>query len=291
MKTKPNPSQHRRYKTARGTATFSITLVLFVLGVLALLVVHTREISDYARQHIGVKVMLNENATQEQAKDLMGILKQNPMIAGVRFISGDEAALELQEELGEDFTEFLGYNPLPASLEVFLSENYFQPDSTRKVLAYLEGFSLTDEVYYQHALLADVDRNTRHITTLALFFSVLLIIISVLLIYNTVRLAVYSRRMIIKSMLLVGATGSFIRAPFLRSGLVQGAIGGVGACLLLLALLAILKFYSAETAEFIDPSVVLSVCLLILIFGLLISGFSNYLAVKKYLKVRSEDLY
>ena len=291
MKSKPNHWRHQRYKTARGTATFSITLVLFVLGLLALLVVHAHEITDYARRHIGIKVMLKENSTQEQAMQWMNILEQNPMIARVRYISGDEAAQELQKELGEDFTEFLGYNPLPGSVEVFLTPNYFQPDSTRKVMAYLQGFSLADEVYYQHALLDKVTHNIRRITTFTLFFSALLIIISVMLIYNTVRLAVYARRMIIKSMLLVGATGAFIRAPFLRNGLLQGAMGGGVACGLLVAMLAASNAWYPETAQFINPVAVAITCVCIVLFGLLISGFSNYLAVKKYLKVRSEDLY
>jgi len=291
MKSKPNSWRHHRYKTARGTATFSITLVLFVLGLLALLVVHAHEITHYVRRNIGIKVMLKENSTQEQAIELMNILEQNPMVADVRYISGDEAAQELQSELGEDFTEFLGYNPLPGSIEVFLTANYFQPDSTRKVMAYLQGFSLADEVYYQHALLDKVTHNLRRITTLTLFFSALLIIISVLLIYNTVRLAVHARRMIIKSMLLVGATGAFIRAPFLRNGLLQGAMGGGAACGLLLAMLAVSNAWYPETAQFINPAAVAVTCVCIVLFGLLISGFSNYLAVKKYLKVRSEDLY
>ncbi|NCA84784.1 MAG: FtsX-like permease family protein [Clostridia bacterium] len=291
MKSKRDPWRHRRYTTARGMATFGIVLVLFVLGLLALLAVHTHQITNYLRGNVGIKVMLKENSTHEQAVQLMDIIEGSPMIERVSFVSCEEAARGLQQELGEDFTEFLGYNPLPASLEVFFTKSYFDPDSTQKVVAYLQGFSLTDEVFYPHALLHDVNRNLRRITTFTLSFSILLIIISMMLIYNTVRLAVYSRRMIIKSMLLVGATGAFIRAPFVRSGLLQGAIGGGGACLLLLVLLAILKFYSAEAADFIDPVAVIGVCLLILIFGLLISGFSNYLAVKKYLKVRSEDLY
>ncbi len=291
MKTKSAPWQHRRYKTVRGTATFSITLVLFVLGLLALLVSHAYEISEYARRHIGIKVMLKEHCTLEQATQWINLLDQNPMIARVRYISGDEAARELQEELGEDFTDFLGYNPLPASLEVFLAPNYFQPDSTRKVLAYLQGFTLVDEVYHQHELLDDVSSNIRRITTVSLFFSTLLIIISVMLIYSTVRLDVYASRLIIKSMLLVGATGAFIRGPFLRNGLLQGAIGGGGACLLLLAILAILNNWYPETAQFINPVAVMIICACVVLFGLMISGFSNYLAVKKYLKVRSEDLY
>jgi cell division transport system permease protein len=291
MKSKRDPWRHRRYTTARGMATFGIALVLFVLGLLALVAVHTHQITDYLRANVGIKVMLKENSTHEQALQLMDIIARSPMTERVNYISGQEAAHGLQQELGEDFTEFLGYNPLPASLEVIFAERYFDPDSAQKVMAYLEGFSLTDEVFYPHALLHEANHNLRRIATFVLFFSVLLIVISMMIIYNTVRLSVYARRMVIKSMLLVGATGAFIRAPFVRSGLLQGAIGGAGACLLLLALLAGLKFYSAETAEFIDPVAVMGVCLLILIFGLLIAGFSNYLAVKKYLKVRSEDLY
>lgn len=291
MKPPDNKFRLRSYRTAYGTAVFSITLVLFMLGVLVLVIYQAKELSDFVKEKIGLQIELANDLDEIQIIAFQTELEGLDYTSKTNFISKDEAARKLTEELGEDFVGFIGYNPLPNSIELFLRSEYVNPDSIHRIRQQLASHPAVKVINYQESLLVLVNRNLSRISRGILFFVILLFVVSVLLIYNTMRLAVYARRMTIKSMLLVGATQGFIRRPFVIGGLLQGVIGGLLAVGLLwfFVLFVRIKFPDFQLFENIFFIRMLSVG--IVLFGVLATWLSNHFAIKKYLNINSEDLY
>lgn len=291
MKPPDNKFRLRSYRTAYGTTVFSITLVLFMLGVLVLVIYQAKELSDFVKEKIGLQIELANDLDEIQIIAFQTELEGLDYTSKTNFISKDEAARKLTEELGEDFVGFIGYNPLPNSIELFLRSEYVNPDSIHRIRQQLVSHPAVKVINYQESLLVLVNRNLSRISRGILFFVILLFVISVLLIYNTMRLAVYARRMTIKSMLLVGATQGFIRRPFMIGGLLQGVIGGLLAVGLLwfFVLFVRIKFPDFQLFENIFFIRMLSVG--IVLFGVLATWLSNHFAIKKYLKINSEELY
>src|SRR5690606_41542750 len=207
------------------------------------------------------------------------------------YISKDSAATKLSEELGEDFVTFLGHNPLSASIDVYLHADHANTDSVAAFIKKISADKQVSEVVYQESLIELINQNIRIIGLVILAFALILLVISIALINNTIRLAIYSQRFIIKSMQLVGATRSFIRTPFIGYGILHGLMGGVIAIgLLLLTLymvqceipeLVLLKNWFEFGLTFVG----------IILLGILNSGFSTYFAVSKYLKLKTNELY
>ncbi len=282
---------HKRYRAAYNTTVFSITVVMFMLGLLALVVYHTNRLSDYVREHIGIQLELSENLTAGQALSFKDSLDATAAVRRSVYISKAEAARQLSDELGEDFVSFMGYIPLPATIELFLNSNYTSPDSLQHLESRLRRTQAVQNVSYQKSLVDLINQNLDRLITGVLLFAALLLVISVILIYNTIRLAVFARRMLIKSMILVGATQAFIRKPFIMAGIRQGLISGLLAAALLAAVvwLSQMKFPQLGLLTQIIPLVILFCGMLL--FAVLITFLSNYFAVKKYLKINSEELY
>ena len=282
---------NRRYRTSYSTTVISISLVLFMLGLLGLLIFHAKTLSHYIRQNIGMSVILSETASEQQITDFRYKIDTCSFIRKTVYISKEEAAEELMEDLGEDFIKFIGYNPLSPSFEVFLHNDYTFDDSLKMVQDKLISEDIVKEVFYQKTLIELINDNIARISIGILSFSVLLLIISIILIYNTIRLAIYSKRMIIKSMLLVGATQQFIRRPFIMNGIYQGLLSGAIAIALLGVILYVSQVNIPELTLLQDQIYLAVLFASIVIFGVLITWFSNYFAVKKYLHVSSDDLY
>nr|NQU89041.1 cell division protein FtsX [Bacteroidota bacterium] len=262
-----------------------------MLGLLGLLIFHAKTLSHYIRQNIGVSVILSETAEEQQIKDFRYRLDTCPFIRKTVYISKEQAAEELMEDLGEDFINFIGYNPLSPSFEVFLNAEYTFDDSLKVVEKKLNSEAIVKEVFYQKSLIELINTNITKISVGILSFSFLLLIISVILIYNTIRLAIYSKRLLIKSMLLVGATQNFIRKPFIMNGLYQGLLSGALAIALLGIILYISQLRIPELTLLQDQFYLAILFAGVVIFGVVISWLSNYFAVKKYLRVDSDDLY
>lgn len=291
MKPNDNKFKLRSYRAAYGTTVLSITLVLFILGVFALVLIQARELTNFVRENIGLQIELNDSATDEMISGILLHLDSQRYTAGTKFVSKEEAAKELAADLGEDFIDFIGYNPLPNTIELFLNSEFIVGDSIAAIKRQLLGFPEIRTINYQENLLELVNQNINRLGKGILFFSILLLIVSVLLIHNTIRLAVYAKRLLIKSMLLVGATQWFIRKPFVLNGLLQGFLSGVLAVALLWSfiLFARTKIPELQMLEITDLIWLLSVAMIL--FGLLVSWVSTYFAIKKYLKINSEDLY
>lgn len=281
----------RRLKTSYISTVVSITLVLFVLGLLGLVIMHAHKISDHVKENIGISVILHENASAADISHLQKTLDIMPGVNSTEFISGEQAARQLVADLGEDFVAFLGYNPLNPIIEVRFKAGYANADSLAVFEAGLLKNRVVREVDYQKDLVHLVNENVRKISLVLLMFSSLLMVIAFALINNTIRLSVFSKRFLIKSMQLVGATQGFIRQPFVIKGIIQGIIGATLAIALLIFSLYTAQKHIPELVAFQDVKMLFSLFLLVIFLGIVISWISTHFAVKKYLKIKTDNLY
>lgn len=287
-----DPTYHRRrIATSYITTIISITLVLFMLGLLGMMILHTRKLSEYIRENIGFSLIMHEKASEESIMALAKHLEKQPYVKSTTYISREEAARELQDELGEDFVGFLGYNPLLPSVELRLRAPYANTDSMQRLEKTLMTFSEIKEVNYQKSLIGEINRNIRKISLVVLGFSLILLVISVALINNTIRLSVYAKRFLIRSMQLVGATEHFIQRPFMWKAILNGLVSGVIAIALLVALLYAVSQEIPEILEFQDIEMIGVLFALVILLGIVISWISTIFSVRKYIRMRTDSLY
>lgn len=274
-----------------ATTIVSITLVLTMLGLLGLTVLHARKLSDYVKENIGFRVYLKEDAPAEDIIMLQKRLDAEPFVKSSVYISPDEAARDLKAELGEDFIEFLGYNPLPPSIDLRVKAAYANSESLEIIEKNLMQEVIVKEVFYQKSLVDLINKNVRKISMVLLGFSGLLLLIAIALINNTIRLSVYSKRFIIRTMKLVGATRGFIGRPFIIRGVMQGLYSAIFAIILLAATLYILMQQIPELVSLYDLYLYLAVFGLVILTGMFLAWVSTFFAVRKYLKMTEDELY
>lgn len=281
----------RRLRSAYVTSVLSISLVLFMIGLVGLLLLNTKKVSDYVKENIGFSVIIKDNTKEVDIIHLQKLLDARPFVKSTKYITKEEAARELKEELGEDFISFLGYNPLLASIDVRLYAAYANADSIAKIELEIQGYPQVKELYYQKSLVHLVNDNVKKISLIIMAFSCLLFFIAVTLINNTVRLAIYAKRFIIHTMQLVGATRAYIRKPFLTTSVATGILGA----LIAIGLLAITVYFAEQEMSGIitlqDIDILVFLFLLILLLGVIINFVSSYLAVNKYLHIKIDKLY
>lgn len=281
----------RRLRTSYATTVMSLALVLFMLGLLSLIVLQASRLSDYVRENIGFSIILKEDVKESHIIELQKRLDMADYVKSTEYIPRERAARELTEDLGEDFVEFLGYNPLLPSLDVRLNAMYANVDSLAVIEKQLLANEDIKEVFYEKNLVHLVNENLRKISVVLVGFSVLLLLIAAALINNTIRLSVYAKRFLIRSMQLVGATQSFIRRPFVISGIIQGIYGAFVALLLLSIVLYVTRRQVPEIILLQDAWLYLSVFGFVMVAGVVLSWISTYFAVRKYLKVNTDSLY
>ncbi|MDD2278690.1 MAG: permease-like cell division protein FtsX [Bacteroidales bacterium] len=280
-----------RLRSSYLSSVISNSLVLFMLGILMLLLFNAQRLSDFVKESIGFSVILHDDMREVDANFLRKTLDASPYVRLTEFISKEQAAKELQEELGEDFIGFLGYNPLSSSIEVRLNAEYANPDSIRLIEDELMALRPVKEVFYQKSLVNLVNENVRKISAIILLFGLLLFFIAIVLINNTIRLSVYSKRFLINTMKLVGATWGFIRRPFLIKGLVQGFYASILAIALLSGVVYIIQNEFYEVINFGQTELLAIIFGLVIVAGFIINLLSTFFAVSKYLKVKVDDLY
>jgi cell division transport system permease protein len=280
-----------KVRTTYISTIISTSLVLFLLGMLAMMLINANALSNYVKENIGFSLYLSDEFSEQQLTALQQSLEAKPFTKRLEFTSKEEAAKLMEEELGEDFVEFLGYNPLTASLDLYLKANYAVPDSINQIESQLKRSPIVKEVVVQKDLIAEVNENINKIGLVLLVFSILLLIVVIALINNTIRLAIYSKRFLIKTMQLVGATSSFIRRPFVSRGILNGFISSLIAIALLLAVMYSVKQNLPEFIELQNFNVYLMLFALVVLMGILISWLSTALAVRKFLRIQSGDLY
>lgn len=280
-----------KVKTSFVSTIISISLVLFLMGLLGLIVINAKKISEHVKENIGLSLYLNEEVNDAQLKKLQELIASKPYTNRIEYIDKDQAAEMLKKDLGEDFVDFLGYNPLSASIDVYLNADYAEEENIETIATELKRLRNVKEVIYQKDLLAEVNANIRKIGIVILGFSILLLVVVVALINNTIRLAIYSKRFLIKTMQLVGATSSFIRRPFVGRGILNGIISGVIASLLLLGVIFSIRQNLPEFLELQNFNIYLILFSSVIVLGILISWISTSLAVRKFLRIQSGDLY
>lgn len=281
----------RRLTGSSITTVVSLSLVLFMLGLLGIIILNTRKLSDNFKENIGVQVVINDNAKDVDVQHLIKTLDASEYVKSTQAITKEEAAKKLQEDIGEDFIDFLGFNPLSASVSVRLNANYANADSLAWIEKELLETNLVKEVIYQKSLISSINENVKKISMVIIVFSALLMIIALALINNTIRLSIYSKRFIIKTMQLVGATQGFIRRPFVLKGIKHGIYGGFIAILMLIGVLYSAQKQLPELAELQDPNMLASLFGIVIMLGIVISWISTSLAVRKYLRLKSDELY
>lgn len=281
----------RRLAGSSITTVVSLSLVLFMLGLLGIIVLNAQQLSDHVKENIGFQIILNENAKEADIAKLQKTLDVSSYVKSTEFITKEEAAKRLQEDLGEDFISFLGFNPLLASINVHLKAEYANADSVSIIEKEIIATHLAKEVIYQKSLINNINESVQKISLVILFFCSLLMVVALALINNTIRLSIYSKRFIIKTMQLVGATQGFIRRPFVLTGIKHGIYGAVIAILLLVGLLNFAQKQLPELKELQDERMLLYLFGLVIVMGIIISWISTSLAVRKYLRLKSDDLY
>ena len=282
-----------RYRLGSSYATLivSVSLVLFLLGILGMVLINARQLSDYFRESLSFTIMLKEDAREADIRMLQKELDAKTYVKQTEYISKDEAAVKLQEELGEDFLDFLGYNPLMPTIDVYLLADYTHPDSVIKIEKVISEYSVVDEVYYQESILNLINENVKKISAFLLIISALLFLIALTIINNTIRLSIYSKRFLINTMQLIGANRSFIRKPFLLKSLFFGFLAALIAIGLLMGLMFLIEkeFFTLFTYENINLFLLL--CLALVGSGVIINAVSTYFALNRYLGMHEDKLY
>jgi cell division transport system permease protein len=273
------------------TLVISVSLVLFLLGILGLVIINAKELSDYFRESLTFSVILDEDAREADIRMLQKDLDAKPSVKSTEYVSKDEAATKMKEDMGEDFISFLGDNPLPPSIDVYLYAGYTNRDSVVKFEKYILEYPFVKEVWYEDSLLFLINENVRKISIFLLIISSFLFLIAVTIINNTIRLAIYSKRFLIRTMQLVGATRAFIRKPFLIRSIYHGVLAALTAMLLLMGLLYLVEKEFLMLFSFESTKLLAVLGVLLIMAGILINLVSTYLSVNRYLGISEDKLY
>lgn len=286
-----NKIMRRRLANAYLSSVISISLVLLLVGVASMLLVNAKSVSDYFKENMRVSVIMKDNVSEEKAMRFCDKLKEEKYIKTTEFISKEQGRMELAEQLGEDFLDIFETSPIPASIEVTLDADYVSSDSLQVVKSKISESSLVAEVDYQGSLVDALNANLSRISIVLAFFITLMLFISFVLINNTVRLNVFSRRFTIHTMQLVGATRSFIRAPFLVQAVFQGLFSALVAIIALVAILFFLRSGFEQLFEIFRLDLLLLVMGIVIFSGLAICLISTYFVVNKLVSLKKDELY
>jgi len=276
---------------------FSITLALTVIGLFGLLLLHAHKLSEKVRENLEVQVYLERNLPETELLRLRQDLESKPYVAErggrpqVRFVSKDQGARELLAKTGEDFSTFLDDNPLRDTYVLNIRPEYTDTTQLRLLSRSLSTQRGVFEVEYPKDLFVSINQNLTRVSLLLLGFAAVLVVVVVILINNTIKLAMFSQRLLIRSMQLVGATRFFIQRPFLRRATWQGLVSGILAALLLVAVLQYAYLEVTPLRLLRDDYLIGSLLLAVVGLGTVIGFFSSYWAVNKYLNVSLDELY
>ncbi|MEZ4720451.1 MAG: permease-like cell division protein FtsX [Flavobacteriales bacterium] len=283
--------QKRRLRGSYMSVILSVSLVLFTLGLLGLFLLYTQKISNQVIEDIGFTVYLHDDIKEIDVERLKKAIDVAEYTRVTAYVSKDEAIEILKADLGEEFMQYLDYNPLLASIEVKVKPAYANTDSLAVIKTSLSRSSKIKEIVYQESLIQKVQENLRIAGIVMLAFSALLLIVAIALINNSIRLAIYSRRFLIKSMQLVGATQSFIRKPFVRRGIAHGIYSALIAILLIMGVMYYLQQILPDLIQIQDIEILAYLFVIVMALGIIISWVSTSLAVRKFLRMRSSKMY
>ena len=286
-------SSKRRVAGSYLMSMVSIALVLFLLGVFSLLMMHAQSLSNHLKENIGFEVVMNSNVKEDKILQLQKELDTMPAVKSTEYITKEEAIRRLSDDLGEDFLQWLGNeeNPLLPSIDVRFNAEWANNDSITAIQTQLLKNKDIKDVYYQKSLVGLIDQNVRRIGVVLMIASLVLLIIAITLIRNTIRLIIYSKRFLVRSMQLVGATPAYIRRPFIRGGILQGFFGALLADILLALLLYGITQRLPELTFVQDYTIIIGIFVGIIALGILLGGLSTRIALRKYLHADVDRLY
>lgn len=291
MGKKENNIMRRRLMNAYLSSVISISLVLLLVGIASMLLVNAKGVSDYFKENMQVSVLMKPTVAEEDAlKFKVGLDKEDYIKSSV-YVSREQGQREMADLLGDDFLEVFETSPIPISIDVTLAADYVSSDSLEVVKAKLASSPIVDEVVYQKSLVDALNSNLSRIAVFLGVFIALLLFISFVLINNTVRLNVFSRRFTIHTMKLVGATRSFIRAPFLVQSAFQGVFAAFISIIILVAMLFFLRSEFAQLFEIFRLNLLLLVMGIVLVSGVIICLTSTWFVVNKLLSLNKDELY
>ena len=276
---------------SRFTSVMSIALVLFLMGLICLMGLLGNKLSIYVKENMSFSIVLKDNIKDMEVKRIQKSLDALPFIKSTEYISKEQAAKELEEELGERPETFLGFNPLQASIEVKLRSQYANPDSLKMIEHKIQSYTSVSEMLYRRDMMEMVQHNMKRIGLILLGLAIVLTIISFVLISNTIRLLIYSKRFLIHTMQLVGATPGFIRTPFIRYNVVSGIIAAILAICLLTGTLYYLQSELTGFIQILDIPTLLIVYGAVLAMGIILSIYATFVSVNKYLRMSFDKLY
>ena len=273
------------------TSSISTTLVLLLLGMVVFFVLSANNLSNYVRENIGFTVLVSDDMKEPEALKFQKILNEKTYVKESAYISKEQALREQTEAMGTDPAEFLGYNPFTASIEIKLNAEYANSDSIAWIEKEILANKMVMEVSYPQDLLDSINQNLQKVSLFLLGLAALLTLISFALINNTIRLAIYSKRFLIHTMKLVGASWGFIRRPFLLRNMWIGILAGLLADAILIAMASMLVKYEPELVEIVTPQTMLIVMASVFVFGLAITSLCAYISINKYLRMKASALY
>jgi len=279
------------------SVVFSIAMALFVLGLFGLLLIHTNKLTNIIKESVEIQVYLKKDITETQKSRVQKTITNEPYVVLIDnapqalFISKEEAAVEFKEATGEDFSEFLGDNPLRDLLRVNIKPEYQVADSMEVIVLSIQAMRGVYEVAYVSSMVDSINENLAKISVILAGFALILVLIVVLLINNTIKLALFSQRFLIRSMQLVGATRNFIRLPFIKRASLYGLIAGIVAVLGLAGLLNIAYRRVEELETLTDKNQLIILFSIVISLGILLAIISTYRAINKYLRMSLNDLY
>ncbi len=283
--------QKRRLISSYFSVIISISLVLFLLGILGLLVLNTKKVADHFKEQIALTVYLKDTAKEVEIEQLKKSLAMADYTKSIDYVSKEQAAEEHSEDIGEDFMDFLGYNPLQNSIDIFMNADYVSSKQVDSIATGLTDKNFVDDVVYDKPLITLLNENVRKISIWVLVASALFTFIAVLLINSSIRLSVYSKRFTIKTMQMVGATKGFIRKPFIWQSMKLGLIGSIVAIIGMAGVLYYLNDSFQELDLLGDVKMLTILFVGILVAGIVITWISTYFATSRFLNLQTDELY
>lgn len=291
MKTIADKSLRRKIISSSASVVISLSLVLFVVGLLGLLLINAQRLSDYVKENIGFTIMLKEGMAEIETIKFQKQLSAANFTKSVTFITKEQATEDLKSDLGEDFVSFLGYSPLLSSMDVKLNAQYANTDSLQKITTQITENPIVFDAYYQKDLVDKLNSNIKRLSLFLLVFCILLFFIAFVLINNTIRLSVYAKRFLIRTMRLVGATNNFIQKPFLIKGLYQGLYSSIFSIFMLIGAIQLIQRDTSNMLNINDLKIIGLVFIIIFLSGMILSLFSTFFAVRKYIQLNENELY
>jgi len=283
--------QKRRILNSYFSVVISISIVLFLLGILGLFLLNTKNLVSHFKEQIVMTVFLKDSAKDIEISQMQKKIQLNSATRKVTYTSKEEAAELYARDIGEDFVEFLGYNPLLNSLDIYFNSTYVNNLSLNETKTEIEVSDFVDEVVFDQPLVTLLDENIQRVSFLLLMISTLFIIIALLLINSSIRLSIYSKRIIIKTMQLVGATKSFIRKPFILNHIRLGILSSILALIGLSFLLWEIDKRFPELEMFQQQNELTIIFISIMTLGIGITGLSTFFATQRYLKLKTNAVY